>query len=125
MKLTAENVHTTFMECLFSEGESTENYVLGEGCITKVGFHPERLKGNETNISEMLNQLPDEFKKAGGGGMSFLNMCNDKDGNQWSDLHQTMDELVTMGIASEKASFLMRREMWSVLPGGMPYVVVL
>jgi hypothetical protein len=125
MKLTAENVHTTFMKCLFSEGESTENYVLGEGCITKVGFHPERLKSNETNISEMLNQLPDEFKKIGGGGMSFLNMCNDKDGNQWSDLHQTMDELVTMGIASEKASFLMPRDMWNVLPGGMPYVVVL
>lgn len=125
MKLTAENVHNTFINCLFSEGESTEKYILGEGCITKVGFNPERLKNNEANIIEMLNQLPDEFKKTGGGGMSFLNICNDKDGNQWSDLHQTMDELVTMGIASEKASFLMPRDMWSVLPGGMPYVVVL
>jgi hypothetical protein len=125
MKLTSENVHNTFMECLFQEGESTENYVLAEGCITKVGFHPERLKSKESDIYEMLNQLPDEFKKSVGGGMSFLNMCNDKYGNQWSDLHQTMDELVTMGIASEKASFLMPREVWSVLPGGMPYVVIL
>jgi hypothetical protein len=55
-------------------------------------------------FQEMLNQPHSEFKKAGGGGMSFLNMCN-KDGNQWSDLHQTMDELVTMGIASEKHRF--------------------
>jgi len=72
----------------------------------------------------MLNQLPDDFKKSGGGGMSFLNICIDKEGNHWTDLHQTMDELVTMGIACQKAAFLMPREMWSVLPGGMPYVVL-
>lgn len=125
MKLTAENVHNTFMYLLFKEGESTENYILGEGCISKVGFHPDRLIEKESDITEMLNQLPDEFKTSGGGGMSFLNLCNDKEGNQWCDLHQTMDELVTMGIATKKASFVMPREFWAILPGGMPYVVVL
>lgn len=125
MKLTAENVNRIFLECMFEQGESTENYILGQGVITNVGFHPERLKKNEQNVSEMLAQLPDEFKKSVGGGMSFLNMCNDKDGNQWSDLHATMDQLVTLGISLNKVQFLMPREMWSVLPGGMPYIVVL
>lgn len=125
MKLTAENVHKAFIDLLFKEGESTEKYILGEGCNLKVGFNPERLKSKESDISKMLDQLPDEFKKSGGGGMSFLNMCNDKEGNQWCDIHRTMDELLTMGIASQKVSFLAPREMWSVLPGGLPYVVVL
>lgn len=125
MKLTAENVNHIFLECMFEQGESTKNYILGQGVITNVGFHPERLKKNEQNVYEMLAQLPDEFKKSVGGGMSFLNMCNDKDGNQWSDLHATMDQLVTLGISLNKVQFLMPREMWSVLPGGMPYIVVL
>jgi len=125
MKLTAENVNRIFLECMFEQGESTENYILGQGVITNVGFHPERLKQNEQNVSEMLNQLPEEFKKELGGGMSFLNMCNDKDGNQWSDLYATMDQLITLGISLNKVKFLMPREMWSVLPGGMPYIVVL
>lgn len=125
MKLNSDNVHSTFMDCLFKDGEPTENHIVGEGVQMKIGFHPERLKDNETLIAEMLNDLPDSFQKTGGGGMSFLNMCEDKEGNQWADLHATMDELVALGNASGKLSFLMPRKMWSVLPGGMPYIVVL
>jgi hypothetical protein len=35
-----------------------------------------------------------------------------------------MDQLFTLGIAIEKVSFQLPREMWNVLPGGMPYLVV-
>lgn len=124
MKLTAENVHTTFLNCLFKENEDTECYKLGDGINTKVGFNPERLKESETDIIEMLNCLPDSFKLNGGGGMSFLNMCEDKDGVQWTDFHKTMDELVCLGLASEKLSYLMPRDYWKILPGGMPYLVI-
>jgi hypothetical protein len=124
MKLTAENVHSTFLNCLFKENEDTESYKLGEGINTKVGFNPERLKESETSISEMLDCLPDSFKTFGGGGMSFLNMCEDKDGVQWTDFHKTMDELVCLGLASEKLSYLMPRDYWKILPGGMPYLVI-
>lgn len=31
MKLNSENIHKTFITCLFKEGEATENYILGEG----------------------------------------------------------------------------------------------
>jgi len=124
VNLTAEKVNTTFMYCLFKEGESTDNYIIGQGVMMKVGFNPERLKESEPVIMKMLNNLPEEFKKTGGGGMSFLYMCNDKDGKQWADLHETMDQLVVLGNAIGKLTFLMPKEMWSVLPGGMPYLVV-
>lgn len=124
MELNAKTVNDTFLECLLKEGESTENSKIGEGVMIKAKFNPERLKKNESLIEEMLAELPNEFQKSGGGGWSFLNMCEDKNGNQWADLHQTMDELLALGIAIGKISFLMPREMWNVLPGGMPYLVI-
>ena len=72
----------------------------------------------------MLKELPIEFQKSGGGGMSFLNMCNNKEGNQWVDMHKTMDELVSLGNSIGKLSFLIPREFWSSFPGGVPYLVV-
>jgi hypothetical protein len=51
-------------------------------------------------------------------------MCQDKEDHQWTDFHQTMDELVCLGTAIGKLEYLMPREMWNVLPGGMPYIVV-
>lgn len=124
MELTAEKVHETFMKCLFNDGEPTENHKIGEGVMVRVGFHPERLKEAEPIIAELLDELPDAFKKSGGGGWSFLNLCQDKHGNQWADLHKTMDELVALGNATGKLTYQMPREMWSVLPGGMPYLVI-
>jgi len=124
MNLTAEKVNSTFLSCLFKEGENTETHIIGEGVMKKVEFNPERLKEKESVIIEMLNDLPDSFKATGGGGMSFLNMCQDKEDNQWTGFHQTMDELVCLGNAIGKLSFLMPKEMWSILPGGMPYLVV-
>lgn len=124
MELSSQNVIDTFMECLYKEGENTEGYIVGEGVMMKCGFHPDRLKTNTGNIEAMLGYLPDSFKSIGGGGMSFLNMCNDKNGRQWADLHQTMDQLVCLGNAIGKMKFLMPRDMWFSMPGGMPYIVV-
>jgi hypothetical protein len=123
MELTAQNVSETFMNCLFKEGESTDGCIIAAGVMTKVGFHPERLEEAVPKIEAMVNELPDDFKPDGGGGMSFLNACVDKNGNHWAE-HSTIDQLVCLGIASGKLQYLMPREMWSVLPGGMPYLVV-
>jgi len=129
MKLTVENVNSVFTNCLFTEDETQDTVLISralvvEGVHLKVGYHPNRIQQNRENIISMLNCLPDSFKPEGGGGMSFLNMMEDKDGEQWTGLHQEMDKLVTLGLATQKLGFLMPREMWKVLPGGMPYVVV-
>jgi len=92
--------------------------------LTNVGFHPDRIKDNENNISSMLSELSDDFMKNKGGGMSFLKMCDDKNDNQWTHLHKTMEQLVLLGLSIDKVSYLMPREMWAAFPGGMPYIVI-
>lgn len=124
MKLSGDNVHRVFMECMYESGENTDNHVLGEGVIQRIGFHPDRLQQHKHTIREMLDNLPDSFKKSGGGGMSFLNMCNDNSGEQWTSLHQTMDELVCLGSAIGSVSFALPRELWTSFPGGMPYITI-
>lgn len=72
----------------------------------------------------MLSELPKEFKKESGGGMSFLNACNTSKGEQWTGEHAKMEQLFALGIASGMVECLLPRELWSSLPGGVPYYVV-
>lgn len=123
MKLTSENVQNTLFACMFKEGEDTSNHLKVQGIRGPIGFHPERVKEHAKEIEELLLQLPNEFMKTGGGGYTFLNGCMTADGEQWGE-QSNVDELICLGMAIGKCSFLMPREMWSVLPGGMPYFVV-
>ncbi|MCF0074012.1 hypothetical protein LZD49_26255 [Dyadobacter sp. CY261] len=124
MILNADKVNEVFKSCLFQDGEGTDNYIVGYGVNIKVGFHPDRLLAQAKTIDAMLSELPDTFKRSGGGGMSFMNMCESKEGNLWTGAHRTMDQLVCLGSAIGKVSFPMPREMWSYLPGGMPYILI-
>lgn len=124
MKLTSQAVQDIFEDVLFKEGEDTSNHVKVEGILANFGFHPERLEKHRQEIIELLNELEDSFKEGSGGGMSFLQACNDKHGNQWTDLHRVMEQLFCLGIGIDKAQYLMPRELWSALPGGMPYIVI-
>lgn len=123
--LTAERVSTIFTDCLFKSKElPVKEYVPAPGITTNIGFHPERIASYRSEIIKMLDELPDEFHEASGGGMSFLNACNNKYGEQWTGMHQTMERLFQLGIAIGKVSCLTSREMWAASPGGMPYYVV-
>lgn len=123
-KLNPQRVSAIFMDCLFREGEDTSNHIKAEGVIITVGFHPERLASHKDGIEEMLGELPDEFKQSTGGGWSFLNACNDKNGNQWTGEHRVMEQLFLLGIAIGKVKIQLPREVWPALPGGLPYLVV-
>lgn len=122
--LDADRVREIFLDCLSRDGEDTSNHIKAEGITTTVGFNPNRLNGHKAEIVAMLDELPDGFKKSGGGGMSFLNACNDKHGNQWTGFHRTMEQLFQLGVAIGKVECLLPREMWSILPGDMPYYTV-
>jgi len=127
MKLTSENVETVFMNCLFEKesDSNSDNTIVVKGIISNFGFNKSQIEKYEPDIYDMLKQLPDGFQNHSGGGMSFLNACNDKNGVQWTGFHQKMELLFVLGIAIKKAQLLLPRNMWNVLPGGMPYVVVL
>ena len=122
--LQADAVSAIFLDCLFKEGEDTNGYVKAEGITCTVGFHPQRLEGHSAKISEMLSELPDTFKRTQGGGWSFLNACQDRHGRQWTGTHKIMEQLFQLGIGVGKVTCLLPREMWVVLPGGMPYYAI-
>lgn len=124
MKLTAENVKTIFLDCLYRGKELTVDCVRVDGIMNVFGFIPGRLKKHRDEIYEILKQLPEGFQKESGGGMTFLNACSDKEGNMWTGLHTTMEQLMTLGMAIDKVKYCMPRDMWMALPGGMPYFVV-
>jgi hypothetical protein len=115
MQLTAQNVEKLFAMCVRDEGAEIEG--VGGKAILATAEH-------EAEIADLLSQLPTEFQRSGGGGWSFLNACMDKGGGQWTGMQPTMDKLFMLGIAAGKAKWLMPREMWDILPGGMPYVIV-
>lgn len=123
MDLTAHNVTEVLKRCLYDTGEDTSNHIKAQGVQLNIGFDPIRLEKERANIEIMLADLPKEFQKASGGGMSFLNACLTKDGYQWGE-HSNIDELICLGQAIGKVKFPMPRELWSALPGGMPYFVV-
>jgi hypothetical protein len=126
-ELTAENVTFITKDCLFKDDipqeELLKKAVIVHGIVNKWGFVPEKLEEHKTEIIEMLAQLPVEFQEKLGGGWSFLNACVRRDGVQWAE-HPTMDMLFSLGQAVGAVQCLMPREMWSLLPGGMPYYQV-
>jgi hypothetical protein len=124
MVLDPERVEAIFKDCLFKEGEPTEPRVEVEGIVNRFGFHPERVEQHSEEIGALLAELPDEFKQSSGGGWTFLNACNDRHGNQWTGLHQRMEQLFALGMATDRVACQLPREMWAVLPGGVPYYIV-
>jgi hypothetical protein len=127
-KLTAKAVHSVFMDCLFrdeelTDGQPPEGFVEAHGVMAHVGFHPGRLKENSGKIKALLMELPETFRQKSGGGWSFLQACVDRFEEQWGE-HVNVDELLCLGVASGQARILMPREMWSALPGGMPYFMI-
>lgn len=127
--LTSAAVRDTLELCLFkteelpAEGGMPEGGVLAEGAMLKFGFHAGRLQENRETIRLLLAELSDDFRDSGGEGGSFLNACMDRHGRHWGE-HRNIDELLCLGIATGQASFVLPREVWRILPGGMPYFVV-
>lgn len=124
MELTSKNVDTILHDCLYKNGEDTTGYIPVQGISISIGFHPDRIKSHELEIIDMLMQLPVVFRVSSGGGMSFLNACQDINNNQWTGEHRIMEALFMLGIAINWVEWLLPREHWPALPDGVPYVVI-
>lgn len=120
--LDSEDVMSLYRECLASKN-STETIEV-EGIRTKSAFDTEKIIKAKPQIRMMLNELPAPFFESTGGGYSFLAACNDKNDRQWADLHSTMETLFTLGLACGYVTLLLPRDMWHVLPGGVPYYMI-
>lgn len=125
MLIQSNRVHELFMNGLFKEeelvnGKPVVEPVVAEGVRVRIGFHPERIRQAKDEISAMIDSLDPSIDTD--EGISFLNICQDKNGNLWTGLHQICDELVTMGIALELLEYVLPRDLWMLMPGGVPAV---
>jgi hypothetical protein len=126
MELTSENVEKVLLKCLFKDGEDTSNAKIVHGVMMNVGFHPERLEENKADIIDMLSQChPNFMSNSESKGWSFLMFCQDKNENQWTGLHSMCDNLICLGMAIDKVKFMLPRELWVALPGGVPYLQII
>lgn len=116
----SELTQNVFRNCLFKEGEDTTNLVKVEGITSMFGLHSKRLEEKRELVTALLAELPEKFKE----GYTFLNFCTTKEGEQWTGEHRVCEQLIVMAIGLELIEYCMPREMWAVLPGGVPYLIV-
>lgn len=126
MENIAKTLDAIMMDCLFLDKEIPEQgipegAVVVEGITGRFALHPERLESHRKKIVEIIREMPDNFQKHIGGGWSFLNLCMDKNGNQWGE-HAGVQILCVLSIALKLGEFILPREFWPSLPGGMPYI---
>lgn len=124
MELTSENEKAVFKDCLLRNKKEVKFPKIIEGIHTTAALHPGILEEHRPDIVALCNQLPDTFKKSAGGGWSFLNLCMNSQGKQWTGDHADMEQLMILGLAIGKIELLAPRSMWITFPGGMPYLVV-
>jgi hypothetical protein len=116
----AEKVHELMMDCLNGKEEGA---VMVEGIVRTFGLNPEKLTFHHNRIKEILDDMQPPFHVSSGGGWTFLNLCEDRDGVHWAE-HPTMESMVALGIGAGMVKYCMPKEMWSAFPGGMPYLMI-
>jgi hypothetical protein len=124
--INSEIVIETLHKCFFlpeelplenPTGWARENGVVVHGIVHIFAFHKGRLEESRPVIMEMISNLDKTFDD----GWSFLNMCVDKEGKQWTGEQSVAEALACLGEAVGVFKCLTKRNMWCVLPGGMPY----
>ena len=109
-------------EEITAPGVPPEGAIVVEGIMRTFVFHPGRLEQSRPEVESIIREVvADPFFKGSGDGYSFLALCDDRAGHQWAE-HPTMEELCCLAIGLKLAGWCAPREVWKVLPGGMPYV---
>lgn len=143
MELNWTNIDTIVKEVLLNDTEAAEwtelikledldamraglaerGVIVVESCMQMVACVKERLEARRADVESMLSQLEDSFFETSGGGMSLMSMPFTKDGVQWGEQWQA-DLLYTLAAGLGLAWFTLPRDLWSRLPGGMPYITI-
>lgn len=125
MQLNARNVEHIFFECLTESLQDTPDAIKVQGINITPVFRPAQLDVYRADIISMLESLPDEFHVGLGNGWTFLNMCIDRNGVQWTDFHRTCDYLLCLGIGIGAIEYTIKqRDLWRMFPGEMPYITI-
>ena len=110
-------------ERIMAHGEIPNNAVMVEGVVSMYGLHPDRLEESREKVVELIEELVDDgFLVDKGGGQSFLNLCKNRAGDQWTSFHKVMEAFMCLAMGLDLAGFCAPSDMWEAFPGGMPYV---
>lgn len=130
MPSPAQIIHNAFMDCLHNDDEVPADGSLPESAVVvetfrgKIGLHRDRLEARREEVAGVVRLLEPAFRCTGEGagqGMSFLRLPFLADGEHWAE-HQTCNELLGLAFGLGMGGFCCQRELWSSLPGGMPYL---
>lgn len=114
-----EKVERIFSECL-----TGDNIITIEGFRHNFDLNRDVLNSYWNDITEMLDNLPDQFKATGGKGGSLMNGCEDKNGNLWTNEQERVEQLFLLGMGIAVVQYLLPREWWAGLPGGLPFYII-
>lgn len=127
--LTPQRVDDIARACLYRDEELTvvdglrqvpKGAVLVEGVVSRFGFHPSRLAEHADEIRAMLAELPEQFCE----GWSFLSGCTTKTGELWTGMQSRVETLFALGMGIGAVECCFPRDLWTSLPGGVPYYLV-
>lgn len=123
--LTPQAVEDLFDACHEPLGAVSDQVVEVDTVAGKTWLRKQDVAALRDRIGHLLAELPDEFFRSQGWGSSFLNACTDRHGDLWTGMQMTVAKLFALGEAAGLVQCQLPREMWEVLPGRMPYYVVL
>lgn len=128
MKISAAIVEQMLKDSLYrseeipADGKPPADAVVVEGLVRNFGFHPVRLRAKRAALVELIREIHPNFlsvSEGGGGGWTFLNLPFDRDNGQWGE--QINAESLLVRCVGNGLARMWPREMWDVLPGGVPY----
>jgi hypothetical protein len=123
--LSPQAVMALWNACFWRQEEDRdEDRLRVDGIITSAPFSQTRVTNHAAEIKRLLLELPDQFRRSSGGGWTILNACTDRHGRFWTGEQVVVEQLVLLGLAAGLVTWMLPRDLWSILPGGMPYVRV-
>lgn len=122
-----EQVRNIMCDCLFAEMPADDTKCIGIPSVTRLfALNPSKVELHRSEIFTILRELPLEFwdqKSGGKDGYTFMSLPFDRDGNQWGE-QVNADELMTLGLATGYMRYMFPIEMWTMLPGKVPYLII-
>lgn len=125
--ITSKRIGEIFLECIAKEGDNPDEYIHTESVVRSIRdttFHKGRLNNHQEEICALLAELACDFQMDEHASISFEFAKANRYGEFWTDKNTPVDQLFQLAIAVGKAHYLLPRDKWNLLPGGMPVYVL-
>ena len=123
LALNDEAVNAIFQGCTVQKGDDPFTTSPVQHITHEVArFSQHRLDGHREDIHQLVNQLPDLFRKAGGGSYAYSQL--NRLGHRWTKFEPIQERLVQLGFAIGEIEFVHPRKYWPALYQGRPLLFV-